>query len=188
MKTTTGIRKQLSTHRHPCFRVFSGWVLWGVIGAALCPSVIFVFLVLKHCWWWVTLVILAFTGLHRLLYPIHALLVACKRPLSLCPISGARAATCSVLISRSDLLWLVFVHQKFGLIAAWFGPSNGLNVLAIHLMLYIDLKRDCSENRLSVGFRPLFRLLFYYLSYLLGLTTRRMFRLCGESFNRCRLN
>jgi hypothetical protein len=30
-------------------------------------------------------------------------------------------------------------------------------------------------------FRPLFRLLFYYLSYLLGLTTRRTFQLCGES-------
>jgi hypothetical protein len=37
-------------------------------------------------------------------------------------------------------------------------------------------------------FRPLFRLLFYYLSYLLGLTMRRMLRLCGESFNRHRLN
>jgi hypothetical protein len=37
-------------------------------------------------------------------------------------------------------------------------------------------------------FRPLFRLLFCYLLYLLGLTTRRMFRLCGESLSRSRLN
>jgi hypothetical protein len=113
-----------------------------------------------------------FTELHWLLYPIHALFAACKRPLSLCPILGARAASCSVLISRSNLLWLVFVHQRFGLISAWLGPSNGWNVPAVCLMLHIDLKRDFSRNRLSVGFRPLFRLVFYYLSYLLGLTTR----------------
>jgi hypothetical protein len=37
-------------------------------------------------------------------------------------------------------------------------------------------------------FRPLFRLLFCYLSCLLGLTTRRMFRSRGESFNHRRLN
>jgi hypothetical protein len=55
-------------------------------------------------------------------------------------------------------------------------------------MLYINLKRDYSGNQLSVGFRPLFRLLFYYLAYLLGLTMRRILQLCGESFNRCRLN
>jgi hypothetical protein len=92
-----------------------------------------------------------FTGLHRHLYPIHALFAAYKRLLSLCSILGVRAVSCSVLISRSDLLWLVFVHQRFGLISAWLGPSNGLNVPAIRLMLYIDLKRDCSGNRLSIG-------------------------------------
>jgi hypothetical protein len=48
-------------------------------------------------------------------------------------------------------------------------------------MLCINLKRDCSGTWLFVGFRPLFRFLFCYLSYLLGLATRRMFRLCGES-------
>jgi hypothetical protein len=123
-----------------------------MIEAALFLPIIFVFLMLKHCWWRVTLVILASTGLHQLLYPIHAWFAACKCPLSLCPILGARAASCSILISRSELLWLVFVHQRFGLISAWLGPSNGLNVPAILLMHYIDLKRDCSGNRLSVGF------------------------------------
>jgi hypothetical protein len=72
--------------------------------------------------------------------------------LSSCSILGVRAAPCSVSISRSNMLWLVFVHQRFGLISAWLGPSNGLNVPAIRSMLYIDLKRDCSGNWLSVGF------------------------------------
>jgi hypothetical protein len=50
------------------------------------------------------------------------------------------------------MLWLIFIHQRFGLISAWLDPSNELNDPAIRLMLYINLKRDCSGNWLSVGF------------------------------------
>jgi hypothetical protein len=82
--------------------------------------------------------------MHRLL-PVNV-------QLSLCLILGTRAAPCSISITRSNLLWLVFVHQRCGLISAWLGPSNGLNISAVHLMLFINLKRDCSGNQLSVGF------------------------------------
>jgi hypothetical protein len=122
----------------------------------------------------------------------HTIFMHCLSPvnvqLSSCLISGVRVAPCSISISRSNLLWLVFVRQRFSLISAWLGPSNELNYPVVRLMLYIKLKRDCSLNWFLLVFRPLFRLLFGYLLYLLGLTTRRMFRLCSESFNHRRLN
>jgi hypothetical protein len=98
----------------------------------------------------------SYLSVYRVASAFFTISMHCSSPvnvwLSLCPILGVRAAPCSVSISRSNLLWLVFVHQRFGLISAWLGPSNGLNVLAIRLMLYINLKSDCSGNRLSVSF------------------------------------
>jgi hypothetical protein len=82
--------------------------------------------------------------MHRLL-PINV-------QLSSCPISGIRVASFSVLFSRSDLLWLIFVHRRSSLISALLDPSNGLNVPAVCLALYKSLKRDCFGNQLSVGF------------------------------------
>jgi hypothetical protein len=50
------------------------------------------------------------SGMHRLLYCIHTLFVTCKRLAVLMPDLGCKGSTCSILISRSNLLWLVFVH------------------------------------------------------------------------------
>jgi hypothetical protein len=102
----------------------------------------------------------SYLNVYRDASAFYTVSVHCLSPvivwLSSCPISGARAAPCSISISRSNLLWLVFVHQRFGLISAWLGPSNGLNVPAMRLMLYINLKRDYSRNRLSVCFQASF--------------------------------
>jgi hypothetical protein len=82
----------------------------------------------------------------------RASFVICKHLAVLVPDLGCKGAPCFVSISRSNLLWLVFVHRRFSLISACLDPSNGLNIPTVRLMLCINLKRDCSGNRLSVGF------------------------------------
>jgi hypothetical protein len=61
------------------------------------------------------------------------------------------AAPCSVSVCRSNLLGLVSACQRFSLIYAWLGPSNGLNVPVVHWMLSSNLDRDVSGDRLLAG-------------------------------------
>jgi hypothetical protein len=58
-----------------------------------------------------------------------------------------------------------------------------LDVPITYRMPCVSSSKDCYRDCLSLVFRPLIWLALYHLSRLLGPITRRMFRLCSESFN-----
>ena len=55
----------------------------------------------------------------------------------------------------SDLLWFALI-LGVGIISARLGLANGLDDPVVWQMLYLDLDRDCSGNRLLLVLRPLF--------------------------------
>jgi hypothetical protein len=73
--------------------------------------------------------------------------------------------------------------SKVCLKSIWLGPSNELNNSTVCSMLYVSLERDVPGIGSLLIVRPLLRLAFCRLSYLLDLATRRMFRSYGENFS-----
>ena len=70
---------------------------------------------------------------------------------------------------------------RISLISAWLGLANELNDPVVRKVWFADQRWDVPGIDSVLVFRPLLGLVFYYLSYLLGSITRRMFRLCGEN-------
>ena len=71
--------------------------------------------------------------------------------------------------------------SRIGLISVWLGLANGLNDPVVRKIWFVGPKRDVPGIDLTLVFRPLLGLAFCYLAYLLGSTTRRMFRSYGEN-------
>jgi hypothetical protein len=57
----------------------------------------------------------------------------------------------------------------------------GLDDPVVRKVWFAVPRRDVPGIDLTLVFRPLLGVVFHHLSYLLGSTTRRMFRLCGEN-------
>ena len=70
---------------------------------------------------------------------------------------------------------------RISLISAWLGLANGLNDPVVRRVWFADPRGVVPGIDSVLVFRPLLDLVFCYLSYLPGSTTRRTFQLCGES-------
>ena len=73
------------------------------------------------------------------------------------------------------------LFMGISLISVWLGPTNELNDPVVRKMWFADPRRDDPGIDSLLVFRPFLGLVFHYLSYLPGSTTRRMFRLYGEN-------